>query len=112
MHMFVLFINIFSLSVLFIGGYAINGSSFGSGDVPTVVGSINCSGTEQMLTDCQITSTAISSCNESTVAGILCYGTLYFVINLNIGSLSTYNKYFHFNLVSCSLSGRSEHYLQ
>ena len=81
MHMFVLFI---FLSVLFIGGYAINGSSFGSGDVPTVVGSINCSGTEQMLTDCQITSTAISSCNESTVAGILCYGMLYFVINLYI----------------------------
>ena len=106
MHMFVIFINIF---FLFIGGYAINGSSFGSGDVPTVVGSINCSGTERMLTDCQITSTAISSCNESTVAGILCFGMLYFVVN--IGSLSTYKNYFHFNVFACSISGRSQHYL-
>ena len=50
-----------------------------------------------MLTDCQITNTAISSCNESTVAGILCFGMLYFVVN--IGSLSTYKNYFHLMLL-------------
>ena len=86
--MFVSVINVSFLSVLFVGGYAINGSSFGFGDVPTVVGSINCSGTEQLLTDCQITNTAISRCNESTVAGIVCYGMLYLVINVCLHTMT------------------------
>ena len=60
-----------------VGGYAINGSKFGSGDVPVVIGSMNCNGTEDSITDCPITSSGISTCNSSTIAGITCYGMYY-----------------------------------
>jgi len=61
-----------------LGGYAINGSMFGSGNIPIVIQNINCIGTEKFLTDCSTatftTSSTTSLCNNSTVAGIACYG--------------------------------------
>jgi len=56
------------------GGYAINGSRFGSGHMPTVVYNMNCNGTEENLMACSIASFTRSNCNDSTVAGIECYG--------------------------------------
>ena len=58
----------------YLGGHAINGSSFGSGDNPIVIQNINCNGTENFLTDCSTLSLTTSTCNGSTVAGIVCYG--------------------------------------
>ena len=67
---------------VYLGGYAINGSMFGSGDIPMVIQNINCKGTEKFLTDCSTASSSTSSttslCNNSTVAGIACYGKFYF----------------------------------
>ena len=60
--------------VLLVGGYAINGSRFGSGHIPTVVYNMNCNGTEENLMACSITSFTTSNCSDSTVAGIECYG--------------------------------------
>ena len=57
-----------------VGGYAINGSRFGSGDVPIVIDSMNCNGTETSITECPVTSNAINTCNSSTIAGVTCYG--------------------------------------
>ena len=57
-----------------VGGYAINGSRFGSGDVPVVIDNMNCNGTETSITDCPTTSNAIGTCNSSTIAGVTCYG--------------------------------------
>ena len=57
-----------------VGGHAINGSKYGPGGMPVVIDSINCKGTEGVLTDCPITSYAINTCNDSTTAGIVCYG--------------------------------------
>ena len=60
-----------------LGGHAINGSKFGVGYTSIVIESINCNGTEASLTDCSTitsVSNAISTCNGSDVAGIVCYG--------------------------------------
>ena len=65
---------------IFIGGYAINGSKFGSGNIPVVIHSINCNGTEKFLTDCSTASSSTTSlCNNSTVAGIVCHGKIFSV---------------------------------
>ena len=66
----------FIFFVVSVGGHAINGSSFGSGDGPIVIQNINCDGTENSLTDCSILSLTTSPCNGSTVAGIVCYGKI------------------------------------
>ena len=69
---------IFSCEMMYylslVGGYAINGSRFGSGDMPIVIDSMNCNGTEDSITDCPITSSAINTCNSSTIAAVTCYG--------------------------------------
>ena len=57
-----------------LGGYAINGSYFGSDDSPIVIQNINCNGTEDTVTQCPTISFTTSNCNDSTVAGIVCYG--------------------------------------
>ena len=60
------------------GGHALNGSSFGSGDNPIVIQNINCKGNETSLTDCSTfsptTTSTTNPCNDSTVAGIECFG--------------------------------------
>ena len=60
--------------VVYLGGHAIHGSSFGPGDIPIVIQNINCDGNETSLTDCFTLSLTTSPCNASTVAGIVCYG--------------------------------------
>ena len=60
-----------------IGGYAINGSRFGSGDIPIVFSNTNCNGTEDSLTKCPAISFTTTGCNETTVAGIVCYGKMF-----------------------------------
>ena len=66
----------FTFFVVPLGGHAINGSSFGSGDSPIVIQNINCNGTETSLTDCSTfgSATTTNPCNDSTVAGIECFG--------------------------------------
>ena len=65
------------IEYVYIGGYAIAGSRFGSGDIPIIVQNINCSGTEDSLTKCPAISFAASSCNETTVAGLICHGKMF-----------------------------------
>ena len=64
----------FIIISIFVGGHAINGSKFGSGDIPIVIQNINCNGMENSLTDCSTISSTSSPCNDSTVAGIVCFG--------------------------------------
>ena len=68
---------VWSYLLLLVGGFAINGSKFGSGDIPIVLENLNCNGTEDSVTDCSVTNSVRSSCNSSTIAGITCYGMLY-----------------------------------
>ena len=60
-----------------IGGYAFAGSRFDSGDIPIIVQNINCNGTEESLTKCPAISFATSSCNKTTVAGLICHGKMF-----------------------------------
>ena len=64
----------FTCFVVYLGGHAINGSSFGSGDGPIVIQNINCNGNETSLTDCSTITSTTSPCNDSTVAGLECFG--------------------------------------
>ena len=61
---------------IIIGGYAIAGSRFGSGDIPNIIQNINCNGTEDSLTKCPAVSFTTTGCSETTVAGLICYGKM------------------------------------
>ena len=95
----------FTCFVVYLGGHAINGSKFGSGDNPTVIQNINCDGNETSLTDCSTISSTTSPCNDSTVAGLECFGKVVILCQF-------YNSLWWISIPGFqSISGRSEHYL-
>ena len=94
--------NTFIIISIFVGGHAINGSRFGSGDIPIVIQDINCNGTENSLTDCSTISSTSSPCNDFTVAGIVCFGKVLSVCKFTLIDNKCFSK-----LDLYSISGRS-----
>ena len=78
------------------GGHALNGSRFGSGDIPIVLQHINCKGNETLLANCSTISSTTSPCNDSTVAGVVCYGKiLIWILSVLQHTLMDLNVWFH-----------------
>ena len=85
------YINLFCMS----GGHALNGSRFGSGDIPIVLQHINCKGNETLLANCSTISSTTSPCNDSTVAGVVCYGKILIWILSVLQHTLDLNVWFH-----------------
>ena len=78
-----------------LGGHALNGSRFGSGDIPIVLQHINCKGNETLLANCSTISSTTSPCNDSTVAGVVCYGKILIWILSVLQHTLDLNVWFH-----------------